>query len=102
MLRATGEVASGLPVIGSDTPDARLFARTLTREQWDGDRPRLSPIASAVAVHRLREVACLYGFTRFEAAPTAIDGDLEELYIAVEGAALAVDLEWLPAEWSMV
>lgn len=90
-------LASGLPAIGSDTPDARLFARTLTRAEWDGDRPRLSPIAAAVAVHRLREVACLYGFTRFEAAPTAIDGDLEELYIAVEGAALAVDLEWLPA-----
>ncbi|MFD1035451.1 DrmB family protein [Sphingomonas hankookensis] len=90
-------LASGLPEIGADTPDARLFARTLTRDQWDGDRPRLSPIACAVAVHRLREVACLYGFTRFEAAPTAIDGDLEELHIAVEGAALANDLEWLPA-----
>lgn len=59
--------------------------------------PRLAPIASAVAVDRLREVACLYGFTRFEAAPTATDGDLEELYLAVEGAALATELEWLPA-----
>jgi hypothetical protein len=50
-----------------------------------------------VAVHRLREVACLYGFTRFEAAPTEIDGNLEELTLAVEGAALATELEWLPA-----
>lgn len=90
-------LASGAGEIGSDTPDARLHARTLTRDQWDGERPRLAPIASAVAVHRLREVACLYGFTRFEAAPTAIDGDLEELYLAVEGAALATELEWLPA-----
>lgn len=90
-------LASGLPEIGADTPDARLHARTLRRDQWDGDRPRLSPIASVVAVHRLREVACLYGFTRFEAAPTAIDGDLEELHVAVEGAALATDLDWLPA-----
>ncbi|KQM59964.1 MULTISPECIES: DUF1998 domain-containing protein [unclassified Sphingomonas] len=90
-------LASGLAEIGTDAPDARLHARTLTRDQWDGDRPRLSPIASVVAVHRLREVACLYGFTRFEAAPTAIDGDLEELHIAVEGAALANDLDWLPA-----
>lgn len=90
-------LACGDAEIGSNAPDARLHARTLTREQWDGDRPRLSPIASAVAVHRLREVACLYGFTRFEAAPTAIDGDLEELYLAVEGAALATELDWLPA-----
>ena len=90
-------LASGLAEIGSDAPDAKLHARTLARGEWDGDRPRLAPIASAVAVHRLREVSCLYGFTRFEAAPTAIDGDLEELTIAVEGAALATELEWLPA-----
>ena len=90
-------LASGLPTIGSDAPNAALHARTLARGDWDGERPRLAPIAGAVAVHRLREVSCLYGFTRFEAAPTAIDGDLEELYIAVEGAALAAELEWLPA-----
>jgi hypothetical protein len=90
-------LASGLEEIGSDSPDARLHARTLAREEWGGDRPRLAPIASAVAVHRLREVSCLYGFTRFEAAPTASDGNLEELYLAVEGAALASELDWLPA-----
>jgi hypothetical protein len=90
-------LACGDAEIGSDSADAKLHARTLARSDWDGDRARLSPIASVVAVHRLREVSCLYGFTRFEAAPTAIDGDLEELTIAVEGAALATDLEWLPA-----
>ena len=90
-------LASGLPTIGLNTPDSKLFAETLSREQWGGGEPRLSPIASVVAVHRLREVACLYGFTRFEAAPTAIDGDLEELFLSVEGAALASELEWLPA-----
>jgi hypothetical protein len=90
-------LASGQAEIGSDAADAKLHARTLTRADWDGEHGRLAPIASVVAVHRLREVSCLYGFTRFEAAPTAIDGDLEELTIAVEGAALAVDLDWLPA-----
>lgn len=90
-------LGSGLDEIGSDAADAKLHARTLARSAWDGDRPRLAPIAAVVAVHRLREVSCLYGFTRFEAAPTAIDGELEELTIAVEGAALATDLEWLPA-----
>lgn len=90
-------LASGLDEIGSDAPDAKLHARTLGRADWGGDRSRLAPLASVVAVHRLREVSCLYGFTRFEAAPTSIDGDLEELHIAVEGAALAADLDWLPA-----
>lgn len=90
-------LASGLAEIGADLPDAKLHARTLARAEWDGARARLAPIASAVAVHRLREVSCLYGFTRFEAAPTAIDGDLEELTLAVDGAALATTLEWLPA-----
>jgi len=90
-------LASGLPVIGSDAPDARLHAETLTRDAWDGERARLAPIADVVAVHRLREVACLYGFTRFDAAPTEIDGSLEELTLAVEGAALATELDWLPA-----
>lgn len=90
-------LASGLAEVGSDAPDARLHARTLERTEWDGERARLAPIAAAVAVHRLREISCLYGFTRFEAAPTAIDGNLEELYLAVEGAALAAELDWLPA-----
>jgi hypothetical protein len=50
-----------------------------------------------VAVHRLREVSCLYGFTRFEAAPTTADGDLEDIQLAVRGAPLAQDADWLPA-----
>ena len=90
-------LASGLPLIGSDAPDARLHAETLARIAWDGEHARLAPIADVVAVHRLREVACLYGFTRFDAAPTEIDGSLEELTLAVEGAALATELDWLPA-----
>jgi len=37
---------------------------------WDPDGdPVARGIMSLVAVHRLREVACLYGFTRFEPAP---------------------------------
>jgi Domain of unknown function (DUF1998) len=50
-----------------------------------------------VAVHRLREVSCLYGFTRFEAAPSAADGDIEDIALAVRGAPLARDADWLPA-----
>lgn len=90
-------LASGDKAIGENSPQSELYAETLERGQWDGDDQRLAPIVSAVAVHRLREVACLYGFTRFEPAPTSIDGDLEEIYLAVEGADLATDLTWLPA-----
>jgi hypothetical protein len=47
-------------------------------------------------VHRLREVACLYGFTRFEPAPVAND-DLEDVGLAVRGAPLGQSPDWLPA-----
>jgi len=47
-------------------------------------------------VHRLREVACLYGFTRFEPAPLANE-DLEDVGLAVNGAALGQNPKWLPA-----
>ena len=57
----------------------------------------LAGIAALVAIHRLREVSCLYGFTRFEAAPTIGDGDLEDVGLAVTGAPLGDDPDWLPA-----
>ena len=54
-------------------------------------------IKNLVAVHRLREVSCLYGFTRFEAAPTSADGELEDVQLAVHGAPIAQNADWLPA-----
>jgi len=57
----------------------------------------LSAIRNIVAVHRLREVSCLYGFTRFEAAPSSADGDLEDIQLAVRGAPISQDADWLPA-----
>jgi hypothetical protein len=65
-------------------------AQTLPREAWAASTVRvdLSPVKNVVAVHRLREVSCLYGFTRFEAAPTSADGDLEDIQLAVRGAPL--------------
>jgi hypothetical protein len=50
-----------------------------------------------VAVHRLREVSCLYGFTRFEEAPPLIDDEIEDVRLAVFGAALSRHADWLPA-----
>jgi hypothetical protein len=61
-------LASGRALIGVNSTDAHLHAETLPRSVWDPDGdPELVGIAAVVAVHRLREVACLYGFTRFEA-----------------------------------
>jgi hypothetical protein len=89
-------LASGQAVIGTPTPDALLHAETLQRSVWDPEgAPLLRGISSLVAVHRLREVACLYGFTRFEPAPVVTD-DLEDVGLAVRGAPLARSPKWLP------
>lgn len=91
--------ASGRSVIGQNTSTARLSAQTLPRAQWADASASidLESIANVVAVHRLREVACLYGFTRFEAAATSADGDLEDIELAVRGAPLSQGADWLPA-----
>jgi hypothetical protein len=90
-------LASGRRLIGENRPEARLHAGTLPRTAWDPDQdPVCAGIASLVAVHRLREVSCLYGFTRFEPAPLADDG-LEDIGLAIRGAALGVHNDWLPA-----
>ena len=80
-------------------PTAKLYAQTLPREAWAGSGTQLdlSMIKNLVAVHRLREVSCLYGFTRFEAAPTSADGEFEDVQLAVRGAPISRDADWLPA-----
>jgi hypothetical protein len=50
-----------------------------------------------VKVHRLREVTCLYGFTRLEPPPTMAESELDEIQLAIGGADLARTVEWLPA-----
>jgi hypothetical protein len=88
---------SGRSLIGNNAPNALLHAETLDRDTWDPQRDvTLAGIESLVAVHRLREVSCLYGFTRFEPAPLASD-DLEDVGLAVSGAPLASNPDWLPA-----
>src|SRR6266536_6708183 len=91
--------ASGRPEIGQNYPSAKLYAQTLPRELWADPSAGvdLSLIKNLVAVHRLREVSCLYGFTRFEAAPTSADGELEDVQLAVRGAPITQNADWLPA-----
>src|SRR5581483_853367 len=73
--------ANGRAEIGQNEPTAKLYAQTLDRKVWADPTAGidLTAIKSVVAVHRLREVSCLYGFTRFEAAPTSADGELEDI-----------------------
>jgi len=78
--------------IGEDRPDGNFFARTLPRDRWE--RPWMESIERVVLVHRLREVAALAGFTRFEALAPDIEGELE---MGVRRASLARETTWLPA-----
>jgi hypothetical protein len=57
--------ASGREEIGQNHPNAKLYAQTLKRDVWTANTPDidLSSVKSLVAVHRLREVSCLYGLT---------------------------------------
>ena len=91
--------ASGSPEIGTNHPTAKLYAQTLERAEWANPAAEIdiSGIKNLVAVHRLREVSCLYGFTRFEAAPTSADGDIEDVQLSVRGAPISRDADWLPA-----
>lgn len=91
-------LASGRATIGVNEPGARLYAETLRRDEWyESVSRKLDAVNGVVAVHRLREVMCLYGFTRFEPALNAADGDLEDIQLAVTGAPIAQHSDWLPA-----
>ena len=55
--------SSGRPEIGQNHPAGKLYAQTLSRDTWADQTVSvdLSVIKNIVAVHRLREVSCLYG-----------------------------------------
>lgn len=82
---------------GKESPTADTIFEGYTR-----DRRLLAPrwqpfIDKVVLVHRLREVMALIGFTRFEAAQTTIDGEIDDLAIGVRRAALDFEPQWFPA-----
>ena len=85
----------GDPHIGKDDSRSRFYAETLRRELWNsGNDVLLAAVDKLVLVHRLREVASLLGFTRFEAINPDKDGELD---LDVARAALAETIDWLPA-----
>ena len=89
-------LASGRELIGTNSIDSRLHAKTLEDHVWRTGDILERLLSRVVAVKRLTEVTCLYGFTRLEPAPVASDGSLEEVLLAVEGASLG-EADWLPA-----
>lgn len=89
-------LASGRELIGTNAIDSRLHAKTLEDHVWRTGDILERLLSRVVAVKRLTEVTCLYGFTRLEPAPVASDGSLEEVLLAVEGASLG-EADWLPA-----
>ena len=64
-------LASGDAFMGKDSSDSLFHAETLKPEPWGRGVPGSAGIARIVAVHRLREVTALVGFTRI--APPAIE-----------------------------
>ena len=75
-----------------DVPDGDFYARAC---KLDGARKgAMAKLDRVVLVHRMREVVAQVGFTRFEAAMTDINGDLD---LGVRRADLATDVTWLPA-----
>src|SRR5208283_6010773 len=70
---------------------------TLSRDGLGLQEPWAGFLKNVVKVHRLREVTCLYGFTRLEPPPTSAESELDEIQLAVNGADLSRSVEWLPA-----
>ena len=90
-------LASGKAIIGDAKAGSFLFAETLDRDALRMELPWRDLLKGIVKVHRLREVTCLYGFTRLEPPPTSAESEMDEIKLAVDGADLAREVEWLPA-----
>lgn len=90
-------LASGAPTIGYDDAGSFLFAETLDRASLGLSAPWDGFIGNIVKVGRLREVTCLYGFTRLEPPPTTAESELDEIQLNVDGAPLDRRVKWLPA-----
>ena len=90
-------LASGAPFIGSDTAGSFFYAETLPRDGLGFRIP--GPRSSRMWSRCIGCVksTCLYGFTRLEPPPTSAESELDEIQLAVNGADLSRNVEWLPA-----
>jgi hypothetical protein len=78
--------------VGDDRPGGDFFARTMAVPRTESELT--SHIGRIVKVYRLKEVIAQVGFTRFEAAVSDVNGELD---VNVERASLSIDQTWLPA-----
>lgn len=79
---------------GDDVPiDPDFHARRLPDHAWRSSES-YQGIESVFQIHRLREVQCLLGFTRFEAVTPDINGEYET---DVQRAEIALEPTWFPA-----
>ena len=81
-------MATGAPVIGSDGAGSFVYGETLPRDALNLQSPWNAFLQGVVRVHRLREVTCLYGFTRLAPPPTPAESEFDEIQLAVGGADL--------------
>lgn len=79
---------------GEDVPiDDDFYARRLPDSVWRKSSVS-DPIESVIQLHRLREVAAITGFTRFEALSPDINGEYDA---DVVPAQIATEPTWFPA-----
>jgi hypothetical protein len=79
--------------LGDNKGDSVFYARELPKPEWD--KPWMQGVERVLLVERLREVAALVGFTRFEAA--SADAETGDLDAGVRRADIARQHEWVPA-----
>jgi hypothetical protein len=80
-------------IIGDSSSDSVFYARVLPKAEWD--KSSMQGIERVLLVERLREVAALVGFTRFE--PASADAETGDLDAGVRRADIARQHEWVPA-----
>jgi hypothetical protein len=85
------KLASAVPGEATDQMNADFHARLMEPSRWEA--PGLEVIEKVVMVHRLREVAALIGFTRFDPASSDVSGELD---IVVNRASIGTTHEWIP------
>jgi len=83
--------------MGKEVPTADKDFQGYARRLDTLDAKWRSSIDRIVLVHRLREVAALVGFTRFEAAMPNIEGEIDDLAINIRRANLDFEPKWVPA-----
>ncbi len=82
---------------GKEAPSSDKIFEGYTRKPSSLESKWQPFIDKVVLVHRLREVLALIGFTRFEAAQTNIEGEIDDLAIGVRRATLDFEPNWVPA-----